>query len=214
MLILDRDVPAARLEPVLADTVMDDVRLPGLERQGLIRRPRKVGAGMGGAEGNSGAAPQGGTKRGGRAASRAGGRAVRFWDSSAVVPLLVVEPATAEREKQLRADLVMLVWWGTAVECASALQRLVREGAMSASDARAAEARLRHLEKHWVEVEPTQTVRAQTERLLRIHPLRAADALQLAAAVVACHHEAITSPFETAALRLADAAQREGFVVG
>ena len=43
VLILDRDVPAARLEPVLADTVMDDVRLLGLERQGLIRRPRKVG---------------------------------------------------------------------------------------------------------------------------------------------------------------------------
>ena len=43
MLILDRDVPVARLEPVLADTVMDDVRLLGLERQGLIRRPRKVG---------------------------------------------------------------------------------------------------------------------------------------------------------------------------
>ena len=139
---------------------------------------------------------------------------MRFWDSSAVVPLLVVEPATAEREKKLRADPVMLVWWGAAVECASALQRPVREGAMSASDARAAEVRLRHLEKHWVEVEPNQTVWAQAERLLRIHSLRAADALELAAAVAACLHEATTLPFETAGQRLADAAQREGFVVG
>ncbi len=138
---------------------------------------------------------------------------MRFWDSSAVVPLLVVEPGTAAREKQLRADPVMLVWWGTAVEGASALQRLVREGALRAEEARAADARLRRLERHWVEIEPTQTVRMQSERLLRIHPLRAGDALQLAAALVACHHEPATLPFQTADLRLAEAAQREGFTV-
>ena len=100
-----------------------------------------------------------------------------FWDSSAVVPLLVVEPATAEREHQLQADPLMLVWWGTTVECASALQRLVREGALRAAEARAAEARLRQLERRWAEVEPTQSVRTQAQRLLRLHPLRAADAL-------------------------------------
>ncbi len=44
VLIFDRDVPVARLEPVAADTLMDDVRLLGLERQGLIRRPREVGS--------------------------------------------------------------------------------------------------------------------------------------------------------------------------
>ena len=78
-----------------------------------------------------------------------------FWDSSAVVPLLVGEAATAAREAQVRADPVMLVWWCTPVECASALQRLVREGALTAAGARTSEARLRHLEAHWVEVEPT-----------------------------------------------------------
>ncbi len=138
---------------------------------------------------------------------------MKFWDSSAVMPLLVVEPGTADREKQLRADPVMLVWWGTAVECASALQRLVRDGALRADGARAAEARLRQLERHWVEIEPTQTVRTQAERLLRIHPLRAGDALQLAAAIIACQHEQATLPFQTADLRLAEAARREGFAV-
>lgn len=44
VLILDRDVPVARLEPVAADTLPDDVRLLGLERQGLIRRPQKSGS--------------------------------------------------------------------------------------------------------------------------------------------------------------------------
>lgn len=138
---------------------------------------------------------------------------MKFWDSSAVVPLLVQEPATAERDKQLRSDPVMLVWWGTAVECTSALQRLVREGAMRADEARAADARLRQLERRWVEIDPTQTVRAQAGRLLRIHPLRAGDALQLAAALVACQHDPATLPFQTGDLRLAEAAQREGFTV-
>ncbi len=136
-----------------------------------------------------------------------------FWDSSAVVPLLVGETASAERETQLRADPAMLVWWGTPVECASALQRLVREGALSAAGARSSEVRLRHLERHWAEVEPTPAVRRQAERLLRLHPLRAADALQLAAAIVACHHEPATLSFRTADERLAEAARREGFLV-
>lgn len=136
-----------------------------------------------------------------------------FWDTSAIVPLLVGETATATREKHLQADPAMLVWWGTAVECASAIQRLVREGALRAEDEKAATARLRQLESHWAEVEPTQTVRTQAERLLRLHPLHFADALQLAAALVACHHEPATLPFRTADERLAEAARREGFAV-
>ena len=139
---------------------------------------------------------------------------MRFWDSSVVVPLLVSEPATAGREKQLRADPVMLVWWGTPVECASALQRLVRDGALREGDAKSAETRLRQLERWWVEVEPTQNVRRQAERLLRLHPLRTADALQLAAALVACQHDPAALIFLTADERLADAARREGFPVG
>ena len=39
VLILDRDVPVARLEPVAASALPDDVRLRTLEGQGLIRRP-------------------------------------------------------------------------------------------------------------------------------------------------------------------------------
>lgn len=138
---------------------------------------------------------------------------MKFWDSSAVVPLLVTEAATAAREKQLQADPAMLVWWGTPVECASAVQRLVRDGALHAEDATAAEARLRQLERVWIEIEPTQAVRRQAERLLRLHPLRAADALQLAAALVVCHHEPGTLSFLSADDRLTAAARREGFPI-
>lgn len=138
---------------------------------------------------------------------------MKFWDSSAVVPLLVAEPATAARVQMLRSDPAMLVWWGTPVECASALQRLGREGALKLEDVPTAEARLRQLAKHWAEVEPTDAVRRQAERLLRIHPLRAADALQLAAALVACQLDTGTLTVVSADDRLTSAARREGFVV-
>lgn len=138
---------------------------------------------------------------------------MRFWDRSALVPLLVEEPATARREAQLRDDPVMLVWWAAPVECVSALQRLVREGRLAPAGAREAEARLRQLESHWVEVEPALAVRQQAERLLRLHPLRAADALQLAAALVASSHEPMALPFLTADTPLREAALKEGFAV-
>lgn len=136
---------------------------------------------------------------------------MRFWDSSAVVPLLVDEPGSAVRLAQLRADPVVVVWWGTAVECASALQRLVREDGLSPAEADLALARLAELAKHWTEVEPSLQVRQQAMRLLRIHPLRAADALQLAAAVLAADYEPFGLDFLTGDDRLAVAAGKEGF---
>lgn len=138
---------------------------------------------------------------------------MNFWDSSAIVPLLVNEPASLERGQQLEADHVMLVWWATSVECASALQRLVREGGLDSAGALAAVARLRELEKHWNEVEPTQQVRQQAERLLRLHPLRAADALQLAAAIIAADYDPTGLTFVTSDERLIAAAAKEGFAV-
>lgn len=44
VLIFDRNVPVARLEPVSAASLPDDQRLLALERQGLIRRPRQSGS--------------------------------------------------------------------------------------------------------------------------------------------------------------------------
>ncbi len=44
VLILDRNVPVARLEPVTPDSLPPDQRLLGLERQGLLRRPLKSGS--------------------------------------------------------------------------------------------------------------------------------------------------------------------------
>lgn len=139
---------------------------------------------------------------------------MRFWDSSAVVALLALQEGAEAREKQLREDEGVMVWWATAVECYSALHRLHREGAMGEDELEAATARLRVLASHWTEVEPTERVRQQGERLLRLHPLRAADSLQLAAALVSCQHQPDTLGFLTADAKLAAAARREGFPVG
>lgn len=138
---------------------------------------------------------------------------MKFWDASGVVPLLVEEAESDRRETQWREDPVMLVWWGTPVEWVSALQRLVREEALTAREATVAEERLRQLESGWIEVEPSPQVRLQAQRLLRVHPLRAADALQLAAALVACSNEPGALPFLAADQRLREAAAKEGFPV-
>jgi hypothetical protein len=138
---------------------------------------------------------------------------VRFWDASAIVPLLVEEPARAALLALLERDPVMLVWWATPVECASALARREREGALALADATVALERLRSLGATWQEVLPAEPVRNTAQRLLRVHPLRAADSLQLAAAIVAAEGEPATLEFVGLDQRLNDAATREGFPV-
>ena len=67
--------------------------------------------------------------------------------------------------------------------------------------------------QHGKKIRPTERVRRAAARLLRVHPLRAADALQLAAAIVGSEDRPETLPFVTLDDRLADAATREGFRV-
>jgi uncharacterized protein len=137
---------------------------------------------------------------------------VNFWDSSAVVPLLMAEADSSRRADTLRADPALVVWWGTAVECESALQRRVREGVLTADAARQARAHLATLADAWHEVPPSPMLRTLAVRLLRTHPLRAADALQLAAAL-SLTPTAATPTFLTADIRLAEAAEIEGLHV-
>jgi uncharacterized protein len=138
---------------------------------------------------------------------------VRFWDSSAVVPLLVEETARGALLRLLEADGGLIVWWATPVECVSALARREREGALDAAGANVALSRLRDLEPAWVEVNPSPAIRNLAQRLLRVHALRAADTLQLAAAIVAAEHDPASLGFVCLDARLTAAAQREGFEI-
>jgi hypothetical protein len=138
---------------------------------------------------------------------------MRFWDSSAVVPLLVAEPSSGAMLREYERDPEAVVWWATEVECVSALSRLERDGDLSASSLSDALERLEALAGAWREVQPVPRVRQTAIRLLRVHPLRAADALQVAAALVTAEDHPATLPVVTLDNRLADAAEREGFPV-
>jgi uncharacterized protein len=138
---------------------------------------------------------------------------VRFWDASAIVPLLAEEPRSAGVEAIWQRDPEMTVWWGTQIECASAVARLEREGQLASRQAPSVLATLDDLVAAWSEIEPAPRVREIALRLLRTHPLRAADALQLAAAIVAAEESPSSLRFVTLDTRLGDAAAREGFPV-
>jgi predicted nucleic acid-binding protein len=139
---------------------------------------------------------------------------MRFWDSSAVVALLVNEPQHKRSWAQLAEDEAMLVWWATPVECLSALCRREREGALSSEAFSIAARRLRALNEQWHEVLPTEMVRSVAERMLRVHALRAADALQLAAATIAAERDPPSLEFVSLDERLNEAAAKEGFRIG
>jgi predicted nucleic acid-binding protein len=107
----------------------------------------------------------------------------------------------------------MVVWWGTRIECHSALRRREREGGLLSADILHALKRLASLAESWLEVEPHDALRIRAERILKAHHLRAADALQLAAAIIACGEQTMNVHFLTADARLAKAAETEGFEV-
>ncbi len=138
---------------------------------------------------------------------------MKFWDASAIVPLLVSEATRKALLGLLDQDQEMLVWWGTPVECTSAIARREREGALSVTDATHALQRLRGLSSGWHELLPSELVRSTAQRLLRVHPLRAADSLQLAAAIVAADHEPDAFDFVSLDDHLKEAASREGFQI-
>ena len=138
---------------------------------------------------------------------------MRFWDSSALVPLLVREAATHGATREYERDPDIVAWWATDIECASALARLERDGAIDGTGMSDALGRLDLLAAAWQEIQPVVSVRRIAMRLLRVHPLGAADALQLGAAIVASENEPSTLSLVTLDDRLAQAAEREGFPV-
>ena len=136
---------------------------------------------------------------------------MRFWDSSAVVPLCVTEPRSGGARDLLKGDPALAVWWATRTECLSALTRRVREGEVTPTGYRSARRVLTALSEAWVELQPSEVIRAMAERLLAVHPLRAADAFQLAAALAWCGGRPAAHNVVTLDTRLRDAASREGF---
>ena len=138
---------------------------------------------------------------------------MRFWDSSAIIPLCLKERVSEAIKGLMKGDEDLVVWWTTRVECLSALSRQKREGVLSPGDEAKARAVLSAIGTAWSEVQPTETVRLRAERLLSIHPLRAADALQLAAALIWAQETPRGLEFVCLDQNLREAALKEGFSI-
>jgi predicted nucleic acid-binding protein len=136
-----------------------------------------------------------------------------FWDSSALVPLLLPEPRSLALSRLAAADDLPVLWWATPLECLSAVYRSRRDGRLHAPESRAALARLRRLTEDFDVVAATDPVRLTAERVLAEYALRASDALQLAAALVWCEERPAGERFVCLDPRLREAAGTEGFAV-
>ena len=138
---------------------------------------------------------------------------MRFWDASAIVPLVFRQSSSGRITEALRLDRAMTVWWGTPLECESAIARREREGVLSAVDADQARSALAALSEGWAEIEPSPECRERAMLLLRRYPIRAADASQLAAALVWSDGRPRDRLLCTLDDRLAMTARREGFTL-
>jgi predicted nucleic acid-binding protein len=136
---------------------------------------------------------------------------MKFWDSSAILPLIVKESTTPFLLELKKSDDEMVVWWGTETECLSALARREREGGLDRAAVSLAEGNLAKILSRSYEVQPTTEVRRIARRLLMTHPLRAADTLQLASALFFSGIQVPELPFVTLDKNLASSAGKEGF---
>jgi len=138
---------------------------------------------------------------------------VKFWDASALIPLCLREPRTPLLRSLTRADGAIAAWWGSPIECYSAFARLRRDRILSRAGEHQARRIIDRLAAEWTEIEPGREIRDQAGRIFLLHPLRAVDSLQLAAAMVWAHMRPAGQHFVSLDQRLREAASREGFYV-
>lgn len=138
---------------------------------------------------------------------------MKFWDASAVIPLCLKQPKTAVVKKLAEADGDIVAWSGTLMEGYSILAGLRREEILVRQQEAQARHILERLSENWSEISPTNLVREFAARNLLLHPLRAADSLQLAAALVWANGSPRALEFVCLDDRLRDAAYLEGFQV-
>jgi hypothetical protein len=135
-----------------------------------------------------------------------------FWDSSALVPVFIAEPWSEEISLLYKTDeREISVWWGTILECRSAIFRKRRSNQLKEYETREALDYLVEVSVSWDEVVPEESIRLEASRLLSIYPLRTADALQLAAALLWANHQPAGKSFVCLDEKLREVAQTEGF---
>ena len=135
---------------------------------------------------------------------------MRYWDASALVPLIIEERSTGQARRWLTEDDHVTTWVWTRTEIISAIERRVRQGLLSREQRRNALDCLDTLASEWDEVTEVLAVRSRATSLLARHPLRAADAGQLGAALLVQSQVASELVFISLDEKLSMAAEREG----
>ena len=135
-----------------------------------------------------------------------------FWDASALIPICTRQPTTPSVHR-LAAQFSCAVWWGSPVEIHSGIARLLRTAEIDSEGKRQSLRALAALCEGWNEIYPSELLREHAFNVLATYPLRAADSLQLAAALIWCNNKPTNRTFITADIRLADAATLAGFTV-
>jgi predicted nucleic acid-binding protein len=137
-----------------------------------------------------------------------------FWDTSALVPLLVRQETSVKfRTLWRESGRVVVVWWGASVEMRSALSRLRQRKHISAPELERALTRLDAMRGQWREILASEKLKSVAETLPDSYGLRTLDALQLGAALVWCHEKPKGRVFLCDDVKLCDAAQKAGFTV-
>jgi predicted nucleic acid-binding protein len=137
-------------------------------------------------------------------------RVPAFWDSSALVPLCVQQSITPHAVA-LHKTHDVVAWWAAPVEIASALARLVRLQQIIPTDYAKARKLAKALSDSWSLIQPSDVLRARALQLVDQYDLRAADAMQLAAAMEWCEGAPQGRVFLSADQRLREAALLVGF---
>lgn len=138
---------------------------------------------------------------------------MKFWDSSGLLSLLAGQPGGRDVKPLIDDDSGVAIWWGTSVELVSGICRLRRESLIDEAEMAKLLLKAEKLSQEADQVEPTEEVRQTAIRVLRVHVLRAADAMQLASALVWTEHRPTGTGFVCLDNRLREAASREGFTV-
>jgi predicted nucleic acid-binding protein len=139
-------------------------------------------------------------------------RSPAFWDTSALVPLCVRQSMT-NRAIELYKVHDAAVWWAAPVEIASALARLVRMKLLDSGDWARARKLARKLSDTCSTIQSSDTLRVKAAQLVENYDLRAADAFQLAAALVWCEDAPQGRVFFATDRKLKEAALLRGFDV-
>lgn len=138
---------------------------------------------------------------------------IAFWDASVLVPLCVKQNSTPQA-LDFESKYLKAVWWATHVEITSALARLLRRQEIAGSLYAQAQLQAEGHANLWQVVRPSAKVEREARALLELYPLRAADALQLAAALEWCEGKPRGRVFLSFDQRLSEVAGLAGFTLG